>query len=231
MKRKRVYANKAKSTTKPYKKGKTNIIKDVGAKSMLQRPLNQVMGMKFHYYDTNVLNPTAVGGNLNYIYRLSSIFDPDFTGVGHQPLGHDQVSQLFERYQVWKVDFIITFVNRDGTNNQRVGYRISDAGTGTTNVDTNWENGMSEVTLIGRGGGHDKAVFRGSVLLNDVHGISYKQYMGNDDYGAPFGQNPQEEGYLFVCADGLGIDTGEIDFTIKLVYHTKVMGSVLTTGS
>lgn len=33
-------------------------------------------------------------------FRLNSIFDPDYTGVGHQPMGHDQLSELYQKYKV-----------------------------------------------------------------------------------------------------------------------------------
>ena len=33
-------------------------------------------------------------------YRLSSLFDPEFTGVGHQPRGFDELSAIYNRYRV-----------------------------------------------------------------------------------------------------------------------------------
>lgn len=35
-----------------------------------------------------------------YIFRASSINDPDYTGTGHQPHGHDTWEQLYNHYRV-----------------------------------------------------------------------------------------------------------------------------------
>lgn len=60
--------------------------------------------------------PTARRANLRYcqimyltssagtlgsdVFRANSIYDPDFTGSGHQPMGHDQWTALFNHYVV-----------------------------------------------------------------------------------------------------------------------------------
>lgn len=44
---------------------------------------------------------TSTGGIINeYIFRANSIHDPNFTGVGHQPMGHDQMATLYTKYIV-----------------------------------------------------------------------------------------------------------------------------------
>lgn len=219
------------SKTNKFKK-KTKVINNLRSKGVMERPLGTTLPAHLKYSDRITITPTALGALASYRYRLSSIHDPDLTGVGRQPLGHDQVATLFERYQVWKVDFKLQFINEDPSNVMRVGYRISDDATSNTTDYLNWEQGLGEWQLLSiAGGGTPKASFSGSVKLNDIHGISYKQYMSNDDYGATFGANPVEEGYLFVIADGLGVDTGNVIACIDLVYHTKLMGSTLTSGS
>ena len=42
-------------------------------------------------YNT-AITMTSLLGIGTYVFSMNSIFDPDFTGVGHQPLGHDQWS-------------------------------------------------------------------------------------------------------------------------------------------
>lgn len=42
-----------------------------------------------------------------YSFNLNSVFDPDQTGIGHQPYGMDQLTPLYHRYRViacgWRV--------------------------------------------------------------------------------------------------------------------------------
>lgn len=47
------------------------------------------MKLKLRY--TDVFSITVNGGVQNYqLFSGNSIYDPDATGVGHQPFGHDQ---------------------------------------------------------------------------------------------------------------------------------------------
>lgn len=230
--RKRIYGPKVQKTTqKKYRKIVQGPVRSIKPKSMQRRPLDNAMASSMHYLTTADLNPGIGGAGASYVFRLSSLFDPDFTGVGHQPLGFDQISPLFERYQVWKVDFHVEFTNRDNGNPMRVGYRVSDQSTTSVDPLVNIENGNCEWALLGTSDGMGTKCFEGSVNVADVHGISYKQYMANDDYGAAVTTNPVEEAYMILFADGLGVDTGATAFSVHLVYHAKFMGPVLTSTS
>jgi len=221
---------KAQSNAKTSKKAKT-LVKTFTSKSSAIRGPNNVMSVKLLYADTFNLNPGAVGAAQTQTFRLSSIHDPDFTNVGHQPLGHDQLADLYERYQVFKVDFEIEFMNiSTASEAQGVGYRVSDSNSTSTDSRVILENGGGEFALIGQAGAAKKS-FRGSVWVNDAHGITYRQYMANDDYGAKFGSNPVEEAYLHIYADGTGGDTQGVKMRVRLTYHTKLMGSTLTALS
>lgn len=216
---------------KKTQKKKSGIVSRYSVSTPPGRLLSPQTGVKLIYHTSGQLNPGIGGTTANNIFRLSSIFDPDFTGIGHQPLGRDQLAVLYERYQVWKVDFHIVYVNTDGSNVQRCGYTVSDDSTTAASGEIYIEQGNSEWDILGIAGGQSKKVFSGSVKLNECHGISYKQYMANDDYGAKFGSNPTEECFLKCWVDGVGTDTSPVRFSISLVFHTKIMGSVTTTQS
>ncbi len=47
-------------------------------------------------------------------FRLNSLFDPDFTNVGHQPYGFDQITPFYSRYQVDEVEIKLTFSDPQG---------------------------------------------------------------------------------------------------------------------
>lgn len=228
MKRKFV---KAPNYGRRYKKRK-GIISKVTSKNMVTRPLTSVLPTTLHYYSIVTLNPGIAGASAEHLFRLGSIFDPDFTGGGHQPTGHDELSNIFERYQVYKIDWKAEFVNTDGTNPCMVGYRLNDQSTTTVQPIELIENGNAEFSVLtGAGNDSSKSVFQGTVYNCKVHGVSYKQYMSNDDYGANFGSNPVEDAYISFFADGLGTDTATVRLVLHLVYHTKLMGSKLTNFS
>lgn len=53
------------------------------------------------YADVRTISP-GTGTVSHHIYRANSLFDPDFSGAGHQPRGYDQLAQLYANYRVKK---------------------------------------------------------------------------------------------------------------------------------
>lgn len=54
---------------------------------------------KLTYVDAITLNATPSLA-AKYFYRCNSLFDPDFTATGHQPMGFDQYAALYNHYHV-----------------------------------------------------------------------------------------------------------------------------------
>lgn len=70
--------------------------------------------MKFSYTDNiQVVSSTGVP-QITY-YAGNSLFDPDITGVGHQPLGYDQWSAFYSKYCVYGSKISVTVLNASGT--------------------------------------------------------------------------------------------------------------------
>lgn len=71
--------------------------------------------VKLSYYESVGLTSTS-GIPSKYTFNLSSIFDPDVTGVGHQPYGHDQWATLYKHYTVTSAKISVKWSNIS-TNN------------------------------------------------------------------------------------------------------------------
>lgn len=65
------------------------------------------------YSDSIVLTPSVGTPTPSYAYRLTSLFDPDLTGIGGQPYWFDQLSAVYGRYQVLgaKITAIFSYSN------------------------------------------------------------------------------------------------------------------------
>lgn len=59
----------------------------------------QRLRCKLAYSDC--VNVTTIGGIDDYILRGNGPFDPDFTGVGSQPVGYDELSGIYHSYRVY----------------------------------------------------------------------------------------------------------------------------------
>ncbi|AXH76623.1 MAG: capsid protein [Circoviridae sp.] len=78
------------------------------------------------------VNNTEATSNLGVIsvlkYRANSVFDPDQTGVGHQPFGFDTWATLYNHYVVLGAKITVKAINSipDGASPAYIGCYLSD---------------------------------------------------------------------------------------------------------
>lgn len=65
--------------------------------------------VKMRYCQSVQIDPSLA--NVGYtLFRANSIFDPDYSGAGHQPMGHDQWAAIYNHYSVLKSRIHVTFL-------------------------------------------------------------------------------------------------------------------------
>ncbi len=70
--------------------------------------------VRMRYVDSFTLNP-GVAGIAFHVFRANSIFDPDLTGGGHQPMNHDQLTVAYDHYTVYGSKITATFIKPAAT--------------------------------------------------------------------------------------------------------------------
>ena len=95
---------------------------------MYNRLLQHKVRTALVYCDTKSLSPGT--GAASHIFRLNSINDPDYTGVGHQPAFHDKWATLYGNYKVVRTSWAITFTPK------RVATAVNFAAGGTAAGET-----------------------------------------------------------------------------------------------
>jgi len=63
-------------------------------------PFGQTFETELNYCSPISLNPGANGGSVSSIFLANGLYDPDTSIGGHQPHGFDQLSAIFNSYQV-----------------------------------------------------------------------------------------------------------------------------------
>jgi len=56
-----------------------------------------------------------------YRFRTNSLFDPDFTGTGHQPTAVDEMARFYQRYAVVSAKIVVTFFPSEEAGSNYIG--------------------------------------------------------------------------------------------------------------
>jgi len=151
-------------------------------------PANVVVKMRYSGQCENAPGAAAID---DYAFRCNSIFDPDQTGVGHQPYGHDQYQLIYNHYKVLKSKITVTFISTSTTNTGAavVGIALKDDTTFETNIDTIREAKGCRYGILAPGG-------KLKITLGYNAKVQFPQIF--QAISANFGANPSEEAYYQV---------------------------------
>lgn len=143
-------------------------------------------------YNACVVVDPAAGGIATYQFRLNSINDPDLTGTGHQPMGHDQWAQYYNHYVVLSTKFNIKAGSGAPGIPMIYGYHISDDSSVPATLQEFAEQGLGNYAMHTAGG--EAIELKGSWAAKKFFNVV--DVKDNDDLGALFNTNPAEEGIL-----------------------------------
>lgn len=85
-----------------------------------QMPFARSQIVKLRYCDRLAID-SDLGIFASHHYRANSCYDPDLTGTGHQPMGFDQYSLLYDHYTVIGSKITVTGVSRTDTETASTG--------------------------------------------------------------------------------------------------------------
>lgn len=140
-------------------------------------------------YVQTVSFSVAAGTYAENQFRANSVFDPDLTGTGGQPLGFDNLSPLFQKYRVNSFSFEVQMMSLNASY-KGVVVAINGAETPTT-YDEICEYPRAQQRGIGFNGS-PTAIFKGKVLLSRLMGKSQDAYHIDDLTGSVVTGNPSE---------------------------------------
>lgn len=199
--------------------------------------LNQVfkprMFKKLTYTQTATLTANATGnssGN-SQVWRLNSLFDPDYTGTGHQPLYYDQIITLgYTNYLVHGCKVTLTFTN-PSADGMYVAYGLDtpalDDSIANVFHDYLKEYPRTMVRYINNTGSQKTTA---SFYVNNAKAcnVSKLRYNANPDYSAGTGSSPTKSPVVqCVCGaiDPSNGSTPTVQVTVKLTFLTEFFDS------
>lgn len=88
------------------------------APQRISKSLSPFPNTKFvrHKYVDSITFPGGIGAGspASYQFRANSMFDPDYSGVGHQPMFRDEMAAQYQYYTVVSSYIKVTFPAEDG---------------------------------------------------------------------------------------------------------------------
>jgi hypothetical protein len=167
--------------------------------------------------------------------RLNSCFDPDATGGTHQPYGYDQMTAIYNRYVVHKVEAELVIQNTSGNQAMALGFivrpsngSLSISGLSITDV---WEKSQCDVLFPWPTG----QTVRHKINVNiwDVEGMTKAQLLANvEEYSALMSANPVRIPTLaFAVANTSSNSQITIQTYVRFVYHVELFDRITLPAS
>lgn len=158
------------------------------------RGFPKVMFMTHKYHWTGTLDPAA--GLLDYnTFRLNSVYDPDWSGVGaHQPRYHDEMAALYANYEVTSTKAKITFYPNT-TDGFLVGSIVHEGTTRPSDIYDLAESPHAKTASLMYG-----ASVQPITYWHKCRPMSFMKLGSRGKNISDSGANPDDVVYLSVCA-------------------------------
>lgn len=182
-------------------------------------PLRVRQKAKIIYADNFNLNPGIGGTVASYVFAANGVYDPNITGVGHQPRGFDQLMTLYDHCTVIGMKAVIQGSNRDSQYANYMAARIMDSKDTTVTPTDILENRFVKYRLLSNrnGGANNKTII---LKCNPNKFLGKSNPMSCDELQNTVAANPLELAYLQIHAfsSGSSIDTDGINIRVRIEY-------------
>lgn len=186
------------------------------------------------YSELFAMSYAGVGVANYYQFRINSIHDPNLTGIGHQPLAHDQFEYLYNRYRVYGMKYRITFTNQETTKHVEVMVQMRPNNTVDTNAESIREAPYTvyKSCLGVEGSGQAVKVAKGYASVPKIRGISRARMVAEDSLQSTFGANPVMNPTLNLYISNQNTaEAAVVNVRVDLVYYVECFDRKLLSQS
>lgn len=209
---------KRKATSRPrrrtyrrkyHKKASTSVVR--GPTAVPDR-----MMVKLRYSD-NFTATTTTSMNLQ-LMTVNNPYDPDKTGVGHQPLGWDQWTAFYDRYKCFGSKITLTVLNESTTEQGFVGLVCKNENTAVANLPTLMEKPYAKIRFIPTegSGGKNPAYVSSYMSTKKIFGVKFL----DDDYAALTSTSPANVAYWHIYVQAADeVTSCSFRFFVSIKYY------------
>lgn len=195
--KRKTYRKKRRFVARKRRFGRNVIVRSVN-------PAKQMPSIwKLRYNETVNVSTTSSGTTDWYAFSANSIYDPNVTGAGHQPMMHDQLADFWEKYVV-----IGSKITVRCTADQAGALAGTQQYVGIIVDDNNTLINPSPSAIIENAKGTYKLMQQGPYTARNATTLSAKfsarkffnvrNVKDNDQIGSSFGNNPANQAYFLI---------------------------------
>jgi len=176
------------------------------------------------YHEFRTLTSTT-GAVTNVGFNWNSVYDPDATYAGHQPLYRDTLAAVYDQYAVIRAKAKVKFINTSTTAPFIVGCVTDDDVSLSNTVDTLCEQTHGVHTILPPLSG---SLSSHTFNLNwDCMRILSIDPYASETYKTAVGSNPTEQSLLFVWTATADVSTATLYVDVEIEY--EILWTELTT--
>lgn len=175
-------------------------------------------------YSDNVLLTSSSGSVVGNIFRMNSLFDPDFTGTGHQPLYFDQFAASYGRYVVLgsKATFKFIPISPSPTASPVGPYQVGVVGNNLPTFSSSRagiaeaNNSITDLMARSEGGPCVKTIVSTYLPSRDI-GLPNS----DDTVGASVTSSPTSAYYVYAWCSDLNNTSSVVAVQVTIEYRVK----------
>jgi len=187
------------------------------------QPFAQRYICRMKYADSVQVTGPGLGGISTFRFNLNSIYDPNRTGLGHQPYGHDTLATLYNRYRVIKCKYVISAIPTGATTGNQYGIVAALPANEQVNVvSINEVQEHPRAQFITQAPDAALKVLKGTVHIPSLVGRTKAQYLADDRYQATYGADPNELAVLNVYTGLLNAASETVSMQLNVMLEYTV---------
>jgi len=174
---------------------------------------------------SHFVNYSAAGLSVQ-TYALNSLYDPDYSGSGTQPVGFDEIMAIYYYYRVISVRVRISCTNAGSAAIMAVTpARDSTSPTQITAMAAN-EGAVSEL-IAGTYGQNKKVIVKD---INIAQYLGLKSNIGDDLHGTTT-TSPARVVYLHIGLEEIDLSAKDLSLFVEFEFRTKFYNSLQLNNS
>lgn len=176
------------------------------------------------YVEKNVVLNPGVGGTADsYVFSANGVYDPNISGIGHQPIGFDQIMNFYDHFVVLGSKITITYLNGASANTIVCGITLSDNSVEIPNASQLIENGRCKWTLLSAASttyaGAGQGPKRLTMSCNPAKYLGRTKPLSDSQLKGSISANPAEQAYWHVFAEpNTSADAGSVQCHVVIDY-------------